>query len=200
MPATAGRYQVVLFSHGNLGHARNHHLTAKTLAEAGFIVIAPLHFADHLMAGKNTANAVEWRAVALRFALEAVMQDAAFRSILYLPRIHALGYSLEAIAVPNAAGASIDLPKANAHCVREDDPAFCAVPSWFWHWRINRLRDTKTPTFSRDTDQVHYPLGFVNGGVATAAPLGQGFGVDANSFMGHSVLVIGLKDDKVVLP
>ena len=199
-PATAGRYQVVLFSHGNLGRPRNHHLTAKALAEAGFIVVAPLHSADHLMAGKNTANAVEWRTTELRFALEAVMQDAAFRSILDLSRIHALGYSLGAIAALNAAGASIDLPKADAHCVKEDDPAFCETPSWFWRWRINRLRDTTTPTFSRDIDQVHYPLGFVNGGVATVAPLGQGFGVDANSFRGHSVLVIGLKDDVVVLP
>ena len=199
-PVPTGRHQVVLFSHGNLGRARNHHLTAKALAEAGFIVIAPLHSADHLMVGEDIANVLEWRVTELRFALEAVMQDEIFRPILDLSRIHALGYSLGALTALNAAGAGIDIPKAHEHCEKEVDPAFCETPSWFTRWRVNRHRKTTAPTFSRTIDDVHFPLGFVTGGVATVAPVGQGFGIDANTFTGQSVLVIGLTDDKVTVP
>ena len=64
-----GKYQVVLFSHGNLGRARNHYLTAKALARAkNFIVIAPLHAADHLMSGDETAVVLDWRVTELQFA------------------------------------------------------------------------------------------------------------------------------------
>ena len=200
VPETTGHYQVVLFSHGYFGRVRNHHLTAKALAEAGFVVVAPLHSADHLMVDEDIANALEWRVTELRFALEAVMQDETFRPILDLSRIHVLGYSLGALTALNAAGASIDIPKADEHCKKEVDPAFCPTPSWFLRWRINRLRQTTTPTFSRTINNVHFPIGFVTGGVATVAPVGQGFGIDENTFSGRSVLVIGLTDDKVTLP
>ena len=89
----------------------------------------------------------EWRVTELRFALEAVMQDEIFRPVLDLSRIHALGYSLGALTALNAAGASIDIPKAYEHCENEVDPAFCETPSWFLRWRMNRLRKTTTPTF-----------------------------------------------------
>ena len=147
-PEPTGHHQVILFSHGNLGHIRNHHLTAKALAEAGFIVVGPLHSADHLMVGEDIANVLEWRVTELRFALEAVMQDEIFRPILDLSRIHALGYSLGALTALNAAGASIDIPKVDEHCENEVDPAFCETPSWLSRWRINRLRKTTTPTFA----------------------------------------------------
>lgn len=200
VPVAKDTFQVVLFSHGNLGRVRNHHLTAKALVEAGFIVIAPLHSADHLMAGADIPKVLEWRVTELRNALEATMQDQAFRPILDLSRIHALGYSLGALTALQAAGASIDVPAADEHCETEIDPAFCDTPSSFLRWRINRMRDTTTPTFNRELEGVHFPLGFVNGGIAAVAPVGQGIGVDASTFFGRSVLVIGLDDDKVTLP
>ncbi len=199
-PEATGIFQPVLFSHGNLGRARNHHLTAKALAESGLIVIAPLHSADHLLAGNDIPKVMDWRVVELRNALEAVMQNEAFRSILDLSRIHALGYSLGALTVLNAAGASIDVPSADEHCEIEVDPAFCDTPSRFLRWRINRMRDTTTPTFNREVDGVHFPLGFVNGAIAVVAPVGQGVGIDASTFLGRSILVIGLEDDKVTQP
>ena len=52
------KYQPVLLSHGNSGRWRNHHLTAKALADSGYIVIAVQHSADHLIGGGNTR--VQW--------------------------------------------------------------------------------------------------------------------------------------------
>ena len=200
VPEASGSYQVILFSHGNLGRVSNHHVTAKALAEAGFIVIAPLHSADHLMAGDDIANALDWRVTELRFALESVMQDNSFRSIMDISRIHALGYSLGALTALNAAGARIDVPSAEEQCATEFDPAFCDLPSWSSRWRINRLRETSTPSFNRSIEDVHHILGFVTGGVATVGPVGQGFGVDANTFRGQQLLVIGLTEDDVTIP
>ena len=199
-PDVTGKYQVVLFSHGNLGRARNHYLTAKALARAGFIVIAPLHAADHLMSGDETAVVLDWRVTELRFALEAVMQRDEFRSLLDLSRIHALGYSLGALTALNAAGASFDIPAADRHCATASDPAFCDLPPFYVRWWVNRKRGTKTPTFGRTVEPVHFSLGFVTGGVAAVAPVGQGVGVDANIFTGRRVLVIGLEDDDVTIP
>ena len=53
VPIRAGKYEIVLFSHGNGGSYRNHHLTTRTLADAGFIVVAPQHEADYLVGGKK---------------------------------------------------------------------------------------------------------------------------------------------------
>ena len=60
-PISSGSHQVVLFSHGNGGRYRNHHLTAQVLADAGFMVVAPQHRADHLIGGSKTAAALNHR-------------------------------------------------------------------------------------------------------------------------------------------
>ena len=52
------KYQPILLSHGNNGRPRNHHLSAKALADAGFIVIAPLHTLDHLIGGDDGHKAI----------------------------------------------------------------------------------------------------------------------------------------------
>ena len=135
--------------------ARNHYLTAKALARAGFIVIAPLHAADHLMSGDKTAVVLDWRVTELRFALEAVMQRDEFRSLLDLSRIHALGYSLGALTALNAAGASVDIPAADRHCATVSDPAFCDLPP-LRQMVGQSKRGTKTPTFGRTVEPVHF--------------------------------------------
>ncbi len=199
-PETQGSYQVVLFSHGNLGRVRNHHLTAKALTEAGFLVIAPLHSADHLMAGDDIPMVLEWRATELRFALEAVIQDEKFRNIVDLSRIHALGFSLGGLTALNAAGASIDVPAAEEHCARYDDPAFCDKIPLFLRWKIRYLRKTTTPDLNREIAPKYFPIGFVNGNVAVVAPIGQAIGFEQNTFLAKRLMIFGLKDDKVTLP
>ena len=47
-PLRAGRYEIVLISHGFNGRPKNHHLTAQALADARFVVIVPTHAANFL--------------------------------------------------------------------------------------------------------------------------------------------------------
>lgn len=84
-PISVGRFQPILMSHGNSGRMRNHHLTAKALAKAGFIAIAPLHAADSLVGTRDTYKAMKWRSNELRHALEAVVQIVEFRNIIVFP-------------------------------------------------------------------------------------------------------------------
>jgi len=58
---TTGKYQPVLVSHGYGGRVRNHYLTSKAIADAGFIVIAPLHTPEHLVDTDKRAMALNWR-------------------------------------------------------------------------------------------------------------------------------------------
>ena len=89
-----GVYQPVLMSHGNSGRMRNHHLTAKALADVGYIVIAPQHSADHFIGSKKTAGAMAFRIEELHRALVAVEVDPVLGMALDFTQVHALGYSL----------------------------------------------------------------------------------------------------------
>jgi predicted dienelactone hydrolase len=199
-PDTTGKFQPVLMSHGNSGRMRNHHLTAKALANADFIAIAPLHSADHLVGTADTYKAMNWRSNELRHALEAVVQIEEFRKITDLSRIHALGYSLGGVTALNAAGAGLDKAIIDAHCAEETDPAFCDEPSWFLRHRIKWLRDVTAPSLDRDIPDRFFPVPFVNGGVAVIAPVGQGIVYDENMFQAQSVFIVGLNSDDVTVP
>lgn len=149
-PLRHGHYQVILMSHGNSGRFRNHHLTAKALADAGFIVIAPEHAADHLVGTSKTFEALQWRTVELNHALEMVLQIDMFRHAIDLTRIHALGYSLGTVTVLSSAGAGIDKSKVDVHCQKHDDPNFCDEPDFITRWSIKWNRGVKTPSLERD--------------------------------------------------
>ena len=200
-PIREGRqYQFVLFSHGYLGRMRNHYTTAKALTEAGFVVVAPLHAADHLMAGDDITNVLHWRVMELKNALEAVLQLDSFRRAADLSRIHALGYSLGAVTALTAAGAGMDLDIVDAHCARNDDPAFCDEPNFILRWRFKFLRDTVAPDFQQTIPRRYFPLPLVNGGVAVIAPVGQGVVFDENTFAARKIFIVGLEEDDVTLP
>ena len=196
----AKRAQVILLSHGYFGFARNHHLTAESLAEAGFIVIAPNHTVEHLIAGDATATALEWRTQEVRHALEAVLQDDSLGGILDLSSVHMLGYSLGGLTAFYAAGATMDVSESEQHCKNNADPAFCETPSWLWRWRASQARKTIAPDFSRMIQDQHSSLGFITGGLAVVAPLGQGVTVIPNHFTAQSIFIVELSDDVVAKP
>ena len=199
-PVKAGKYQVVLMSHGNSGRMRNHHLTAKALANAGFIAIAPLHTADHLVGGDDTYKAMNWRVMELAHALEAVIQIDSFRQIVDTSRVHAIGYSLGAITALNAAGIGLDKSLIDEHCSQNEDPAFCDTPSWLLRQKLKYIRGVSTPSFFRKIPDKYFTLPFVNGGVAVIAPVGQGIVYDENFFSAQNVFVLGFLEDKVTVP
>lgn len=197
-----GRFQFILMSHGNKGRMRNHYSSARALANAGFIAVAPLHAADHLLDGDDMPKVLHWRVTELRDALEAVLQIDSFRAAADLSRVHALGYSLGAATALNAAGAGFDLAAFDEHCRREDDPAYCDEPelSFFAKKKIVFLRGAVTPDLERDIPRRYFPAPFVNGGVAVLAPVGRGIIYDKNMFRARKLFIAGMRDDKVTLP
>ena len=197
-PVADGRHQIVLLSHGRLGRPRNHHLTAKALVGAGFIVIAPLHTPDHLMVRDGIPKGIVWRVAELRHAMEAVLEDPAFRGIADTSRVHALGYSLGGLTALGAAGAPFSVPEMEDHCGRENDPEFCTPLSPIAVRIAKRHRKVVEPDL--DAAPPYPASGFVNGAVAVVAPVGQGVGIDADTFLAKGVMVIGLERDTVTIP
>ena len=191
----AGAFQPVLMSHGNGGRYRNHHLTAKALANAGFIAIAPLHTVDHLVNLGDSAEghkAMAWRTEELRHAMEAVLQIPAFRAVMDLSRIHAVGYSLGALTALNAAGMGLDGAVVETHCATANDPAFCKPTPWLVRLRVKSLRGVTPPRLVRDIPGRFFPAPFVDGGVAVIAPVGRGAVYDGVCFRQGPCLLSGL--------
>jgi predicted dienelactone hydrolase len=199
-PKSFGKYQFILMSHGILGRWRNHQYTATALADAGFIVIAPEHSPDHLLVGDNISKVLDYRARELQYALEAVLQIDSFRRIADLSRIHAIGYSLGTITVLNAAGAGFDIALYDEYCVRNDDPSHCTPTTFVDRWRSRFIRDIVTPKLGRDIATRHFPLGFINGGVAVMAPVGQIFAFDDSTFRARGLFIVGFEEDEDTPP
>lgn len=197
-PPKPGRRPPVLVSHGNGGRFRNHHLTAGVLADAGFVVIAPQHSADHYIGGNATAGAMGLRIEELRRALEAVAADPVFGPTVDRRRVHAVGYSLGGATVMAAAGADIDLKAAEAHCEAhgDEDAAFCDPPPLVWRlWQRFRNR----VSFEEMPDRFSVKP-FVNGSVAVVAPIGQGLKFSQERFDAASALVIAIEGDVIAQP
>lgn len=195
-----GKYQPVLMSHGNSGRARNHYLTARTLADAGFVVIAPLHTPDHLVGSAQTARALNWRARELLISLELVMRDSELGNILDITRVHGLGYSLGALTIMQAAGATIDLPSVDDHCANNSDPAFCETPGWLLRTRLRMKRGVDVHRAMRKMPAVFNTFPYLNGNIALIAPVGQGAIFRREFFAAEKVFIAGMRDDIVTLP
>ncbi|MDA8943549.1 hypothetical protein N9I04_06400 [Alphaproteobacteria bacterium] len=78
----AGRFPLVLLSHGHSGRPRNHHLTAAALVRAGYVVAAPQHRFDHLVFQSRLIYAMHQRIAEITTAHRAV-DIAALKSHCY---------------------------------------------------------------------------------------------------------------------
>ena len=70
----AGRFPLVLLSHGHSGRPRNHHLTAAALVRAGYVVAAPQHRFDHLVFQSRLIYAMHQRIAEITTAHRALCQ------------------------------------------------------------------------------------------------------------------------------
>ena len=199
-PLQAGTYQPVLMSHGFFGRARNHHLTAQALADAGFIAIAPVHAADHYIDTDKEAAALVWRVTELRHAVELVIQDEDFRDSIDLSVIHGVGYSLGTATILIGAGGGFDLSAAYDHCDAQQDPSFCETPGFIARWMINRARGVEVHEPDRNVPSRFFSMPLINGRIALIAPLAQGLMVSDSIFSAKGVYVQGFAMDQINLP
>ncbi len=188
----------MLFSHGNSGFYRNRHLTARVLADTGFVVAAPQHGADYLTGGRKTAQALDHRYLELATALNAVITDPEFGDHVTRDTVHGLGYSLGGATILLAAGAEFASERAAQHCREHgrSDAGFCEDPGWIHRlvqaFRQHDVKLRKTPDPFR-----HAPL--VTGKVVLVAPVYQGINPEPPLSM-TALSVFAIEGDTVAMP
>ena len=128
-PVGAGRYGLVLISHGTGGGRLNHRDTAIRLAGAGYVVAAPEHAGDSWRDGRYSGTSANWqrRPQQLSAVLDRLLGDATFGPRIDSTRIGAIGHSAGGYSVLALIGGRADMAALVLHCTarRAQDPAFC---------------------------------------------------------------------------
>ena len=129
-PLSAGRYGLVLISHGTGGHRLGHRGTAVRLAQAGYVVAAPEHAGDSWRDSQHSGTAANWqrRPRQLSAVLDRLLADPAFGPRIDPERIAAVGHSAGGYSVLALVGGLADMTVLLQHCTdfRDRDPVFCS--------------------------------------------------------------------------
>ncbi|MCA1857695.1 dienelactone hydrolase [Massilia oculi] len=115
----AGRdLPLVVISHGNAGGPGSHADLALALADAGYVVAAPMHAGDNYQ-DQGAAGTVPWlgaRNRELRSTVDYMLGQWKGRASIDPARIGAYGFSAGGITVLTALGARPDLGRIAQHC------------------------------------------------------------------------------------
>lgn len=141
----AGRdLPLVVISHGNGGGPGSHADLALALADAGYVVAAPMHtgdnYADQSAAG--SVNLFSGRARQLRATVDYMLKDWPGHDRIDPERIGAFGFSAGGFTVLTAVGAQPDLRIVAKHCAASPEFA-CDV-----------LRHAKSPLLDANAPTV----------------------------------------------
>ena len=196
-PISAGSYQVVLFSHGNGGRYRNHYLTAQVLADAGFLVAAPQHRADHLIGGSKTAAALNHRYLELATALRAVSTHPDLSARIDRSVVHGLGYSLGGATILLAAGAEYSTERVDRYCSAnaKTDAEFCEAPGWLYRTMQSLRHNISLP----ETAVPFSTKALINGKMVLVAPIFQGLALKA-ALPATSLNIFAIAGDEIAKP
>jgi len=117
-PVQGERLPLVVLSHGNGGGPGSHADLALALADAGYVVAAPVHAGDNLedSSGVGLPNFWSNRNQEIRAAIDYMLNSWSGRSHLDATRIGAFGYSAGGFTVLTAAGGRPDLALVAPHC------------------------------------------------------------------------------------
>ena len=128
-PIGAGRYGLVVISHGTGGGRLNHRDTSIRLAESGYVVAAPEHAGDNFRDKRYSGTSENWRRRPrqLSAVLDRLLGDPDFGPHIDTRRIGAIGHSAGGYSVLALIGGRADMAVLTRHCTRyrEEDSAFC---------------------------------------------------------------------------
>jgi predicted dienelactone hydrolase len=140
-PISGSDLPLVVISHGNGGGPASHADLALALANAGYVVVAPMHSGDNYM-DQSAVGSNLWlsgRMRELRTTVDYMLKNWQGHDQIDPERIGAFGYSAGGFTVLTAVGAQPDLSAVAKHCT--DSPEFvCEL-----------LHDIKSPLLSLDT-------------------------------------------------
>ena len=182
----AGRYGVLLLSHGTGGGRLNHRGTAIRLAEGGYIVVAPEHAGDSWRDERHSGTAANWirRPRQLSAVLDRLLDDTEFGPRIDAARIGAVGHSAGGYSVLALIGGRADMGVLARHCTqrREHDARFCDYGRPGEH-SADPMPDLSDPRVSA---------------VAAVAPVGALFGEGAFAGVRVSAQIHLLAGDRVL--
>ncbi len=124
-----GRRGLVVISHGTAGSDLGHRNVAIALAEAGFIVAAPLHARDNHedSSGAGRRIVMEGRPRQVTAAVDALLSIPKWRERIDTKRIGAFGFSLGGYTVLAILGANPDMSNIIDHCITTPADPFCDI-------------------------------------------------------------------------
>lgn len=122
-PVQGGHLPLVVLSHGNGGGPGSHVDLALALAEAGYVVAAPVHAGDNFEDGSGLGAPMFWsnRNQELRGTLDYLQNSWPGRSRLDPARIGAFGFSAGGFTVLTAVGGRPDLRVIPSHCTTQPE-------------------------------------------------------------------------------
>lgn len=203
----AGSYPMVIMSQGINGHFADLYLTAETLADNGYIVLATTHASDHRIGGIGTTAAIYQRLADLDALLAWAKADPRLtRHISTTAPVHALGYSLGGATIMLAAGATLDIAAADRHCRqhRQADHEFCAYRNGIF---VRTLAEIKyffdsllafLPKSAPDPNSDNTPA-LITGKIILVAPVGQGIAL-TQALQAQSAHVLAIAGDTTTPP
>ena len=196
-PPQKGSFPLVMLEPGNGGRYRNHHLTAISIANAGFIVIAVEHQADYLIGGSKTPSALDRRYLDMLEAIRFVRSDPALGTHLAESPVNGVGYSLGGVSILLAAGATFDMSISSEYCDSNSkiDPEFCDDPSGVI-FRLGNFFKTNLGLRSISNRFRHDPL--LTGRIVLIAPVTKG--IDTAGIKANSISFIGIIGDQIAKP
>ena len=124
-PMAAGRFPVILLSHGALGAATNYAWIAERLARSAFVVVGVSHFGESRVFGEATINPATVADFGARtrdfsFALDFVLQRSKWASGVDGGRVGALGHSSGGATVAMLAGGQYRPEGMAAFCLSKE--------------------------------------------------------------------------------
>lgn len=122
-PIAGSDLPLVVISHGNGGALGSHADLALALADAGFVVAAPMHPGDNY-ADQGTVGSVSWlsgRNQQLRATVDHMLKDWQGHDRINSDRVGAFGFSAGGFTVLTAVGAEPDLRIVARHCAESPE-------------------------------------------------------------------------------
>ena len=177
-PVSGRDLPLVVISHGNGGALGSHADLALALADAGYVVAAPMHAGDNY-ADQSAVGSVSWlseRNQQLHATVDYMLGNWPGHDRIDPARVGAFGFSAGGFTVLTAVGAQPDLGIIAKHCI--ESPEFAC----------ELLRHAKSPLLIADTpgmDAAFVPDARIKAAVV-AAP-GLGFAIGPNGLGNVSV-------------